>query len=449
MMKRFICVIVSCMLILTNITIAYALNSKATLEGRNSIELKISSSIKEIEFMKSFNGAQQFNYENEKNTLKINFNKKEKNGNDLLISGNGIVNLDGRKMTFLFENEKLFICEENGKIIYDGVIDISLFNGENTYEGILDLTANDDLNNVIASLTIIDTKNEKQSIIMFGETFKEQISSMQKVASTYDEEIYGTTKGEAISNAVKGGSKFHHVKNASSNRLNGVAQNKNFIVLSVAKYDPRCKKEESGSELLRVFTRSQNVLPFVDNAVKVIPYRIKADFACGYSEENSGKGPFLRIVNTDPQNSSNHMTKVFQILTDYIPGKAASLLANLFLEFSEFQNTKVAITRHLDTNQYTKVNFDVIVYDRLNIDAASIINLPTATVSSEAHKNEKNGVAFVVDYDEASTSGVGAYAKATCNASAEYRAILNSPSRTITVSTGTATCSHYVYGRDY
>lgn len=224
-----------------------------------------------------------------------------------------------------------------------------------------------------------------------------------------------------------------------------------MMVMSVAKYDPRCKQEESGSELIRVFTRSYNATKYVDNAIQAIPYRVKASFACAPCENEEDKNiPFLAIERTNPQNGSSSMPKVFSIFSSYIPNTTANVIANVFLEFGEFSSTNVNISDHMKTGANTKAKFNVLVYDTLDLDASASINLPSSTNSSDAELNNKNGVAFVVDYDESSLApNSGAYANVTCTATVTYRFLLNSESRFVSADTGTPTCTHKLYGKNY
>lgn len=78
-----------------------------------------------------------------------------------------------------------------------------------------------------------------------------------------------------------------------------------------------------------------------------------------------------------------------------------------------------------------------------------MINLPQSTNSSDAELNEMNGVAFIVDYDENSEAPDGDKATAPCTASMEYRMIMSGLSRYSTVTTGTATITHTLYGKNY
>lgn len=64
---------------------------------------------------------------------------------------------------------------------------------------------------------------------------------------------------------------LQHVTNKSDSKLDGVERNKQMVVMSVGKYDPKNSGELNGMENIRVFSRSYNVNDFVENSIQAIP----------------------------------------------------------------------------------------------------------------------------------------------------------------------------------
>lgn len=453
-MKRIMSIVLCISMVMVATVSAYALNITEEESKTYTIELKMTSDEQEIEFMKEFNANLNCDYNDTSNGIKLNITNVEKADRKIFISGEGVVNLNDNEMSFFFERQQLFYTTIQGEKLYDGSIEIILeCNGKNV-GGILDVTMKTDYTDAILSLTLNNSLDNSQYILLYGDTFEAQIAYTQQVTSDYtlavassENEIVSSTSTSTKYASEITGSKFHHVTNVSDKELDGTETEKQMIIMSIAKYDPRCKQEESGSELIRVFTRSYNAVKYVDSAIQAIPYRVKASFACGKA---NNENPFIAIERTNPQNGSSGMLKTFSILTAYLPDATANVIANVILAFSEFTSTSVKITDHLNTGADTKAAFNVLVYDSLNLDASAAIDLPSSTHSSDAELNEKNGVAFVVDYDENSLAPAsGGYARATCTATVTYRFLLGTETRFVSADTGTPTYTHILYGKNY
>lgn len=453
-MKKIMSIVLCISIIIVATVSAYALNITEEEIKTYTIELKMTSDEQEIEFMKEFNAKLNCDYNDNSNGIKLNITNVEKVDRKIFISGEGIVNLNDDELSFFFERQQLFDTTIQGEKLYDGSIEIVLeCNGKNI-DGILDITMKTDYTDAVMSLTLKNLLDNSQYILLYGDTFESQVAYTQQVTNDYalavasseNEIVSGTPISTKEADATTGG-KFHHVTNVSDKELDGAETEKQMIIMSIAKYDPRCKQEESGSELIRVFTRSYNAVKYVDNAIQAIPYRVKASFACGKANNDN---PFIAIERTNPQNGSSTMLKTFSILTEYIPNATATVIANAILAFSEFTTTSVKITDHLNTGADTKAAFNVLVYDSLNLDASASIDLPSSTYSSDAELNEKNGVAFVVDYDENSLAPAsGGYAYATCTATVTYRFLLDTETRFVSADTGTPTYTHKLFAKNY
>lgn len=432
-MKKFISIVIMITLVLSTMTYVFAENISTGEIEKYDLELKLSSDEKEIEIMKNFNGSLKFDYAQAGNTLKLKIESVREKGQQVYLTGRGLVIVDGETASFDFEDAELFKTQSDGRNLYDGAMDISLFIKGKKIEGILDLTMTENYADAVASLVIQNPVNESQIMLFYGEPFKAQKQLVQRTAETYAQAVEAEEAKSAVSDAETNseqvmaeakGSKFHHVTNKSDSKLDGVTRDKQMIVMSVAKYDPRAKEAESGSELIRVFSRSYNAVRYVDGAVQAVPYRIKASFSCG---RTSNTEPLLCITRTKPTDGSSIMAKTLSILASYVPNQAAATLLTTTLEYaaSGFKTTSVKITDHLGTSRDTKAAFNVLVWDSLNIDKNAVINLPKSTNSSDAELNETNGVAFIVDYDENSEAPDGGKATATCTASMEYRMIMD------------------------
>lgn len=456
-MRKYISTLLVIAIVFSTITCVFAEDISIGEIEKYDLELRLTSDVKEIEIMKSFNENLKFNYTQTGNTLKLKIEHVKEEGQQIFLTGKGLVILNGEAVSFDFEEAELFKTQSAGKTLYDGAADILLTRGEQNIDGILDITMTKDYTDAVASLVIQNPINESQIMLFYGEPFDAQKQLVQKTAETYaqavaTEEAKYSQNMEAVNGelvtAAETGSKFHHVTNKSDSRLDGVTRDKQMLVMSVAKYDPRIKKEENGSELIRVFSRSYNAVKYVDGAVQAVPYRIKADFSCG---KTSNSEPFLHITATKPMDGSSSMAKVLSILAPYVPNQTASTIITTALAYaaSGFKTTSVKTTDHMGTSRFTKAAFNVLVWDSLNIDKNAVINLPQSTNSSDAEENAKNGVAFIVDYNETSEATDGGKATATCNASMEYRMIMDGLSRYSTVSTGTATVTHTLYGKNY
>ena len=76
--------------------------------------------------------------------------------------------MDGETASFDFADAELFKTQSDGRNLYDGAMDISLFIKGKKIESILDLTMTENYADAVASLVIQNPVNESQIMLFLS-----------------------------------------------------------------------------------------------------------------------------------------------------------------------------------------------------------------------------------------------------------------------------------------
>lgn len=429
-MKKLLSVILIFSLIFTLSNVAFAAN-KENME-RPTIKLYISNADKEMQFIKKINKAEGKKYSKEDNSILLYITDKQELGDSVILSGNGIAKEDGKEYSFTFTNEKLIIEEIRNKRLYDGTIEMKMGSDSKQYDGLLDITTTNNYNKTIASLTIKDPVNDSQTVMLYGDTFPEQRELVQNRAKQLLLEEKNALDAEELDTkeiekekffAAGSGTIYKHVSNKSNSEIGGSVKSKQMMVMSIAKYDPKMAGTLTGSEVIRVFSRSYNVTANVPNAVASQAYSASVGFL--------SNGGFLNTTAIKPNKSQLSLPTGLQIMMLAADdSKWVTKTINFILGKLASNSTNIG---------GGSANATGVVYNLSNWTA---MNLPSSTTSSDAESNTTNGIGFEIRYDSFGTGGSSA--SATCSASVKYRIVLDSD-RTTTLSTGTAVYTHTLY----
>ncbi len=184
-MRKVITFILCISIVVITTISAYALSITENEAEAFMVELKMTSNEEEIEFMKEFNNGFDCDYNDFSNGIKLNITNEEKKDNKIFIAGEGILNLNGYEMNFYFEKQQIFKTMSEGKVLYDGSVEVILSFGNNDVDGILDLTMEDNYTDAVISLTLKNPSDGTQIILLFGDTFESQIAYSKQIAEEY------------------------------------------------------------------------------------------------------------------------------------------------------------------------------------------------------------------------------------------------------------------------
>lgn len=243
--------------------------------------------------------------------------------------------------------------------------------------------------------------------MLYGDTFKEQIDLVNGT-KTQILAIDKTDEMDFEAEIVQDDSKltssaksiFKHVSNKSNSTLGGTVRDKQMVVMSVAKYDPKMAGTLIGSELIRVFSRSYNALQYVPNAVAVQTYSA----SIGFISQKSG---FLKTDAISPNESNLSLPKGLQVMVQLANASGGTswqvkalnfILSNVASNSIDIGGNSASATCGL-----------------YGLKDWSQMNLPRSTGSSDAEDNTTNGIAFEIGYR--SFGNGGTETDATCSAS--------------------------------
>lgn len=429
-MKKISMMLLSIALIFTSSVYSFAANAKDEII---KVNLEMTTSEDDLEFIKTHTEEDERLLSSDNNTFAMNVTEVEADGENILLSGNVAAKVFGKMQLFSFEDQNMDIKCVNGVSLYSGIIEAAV---DETHTALLDLTATKDFKKVIASLTIVNSENDKQQIMLYGDTFAEQaqlyrqeyaaVQAMQKeeeilASAAMETKDKNQTVDETSTVQAKAGkSKYQHVTNKSNSTLGGVSRDKQMMVMNVSKCDPvNFGSGNTGYEHIRIFTRSYN-LPKVDTTILLAkPARATVKF--------SGSSEIMSVIATTPDAGSNAIENLFQIFASIAGNSGNSMLANAALIVSVLPGNTVTKSGNTATFKPT-------------LSGLSGVDLPAKTNSSDAETNTDNGVAFVVAYIQHGDVHSGTV---TCSSSISYQVFLNTD-RTAVMQTGTATVSHNV-----
>lgn len=351
--------------------------------------------------------------------------------NNANVSGTGKFFLGQDKYSFNFKNACVNVIQtSNGKVVYDGAIDINIENEK--YENtpcILDVTLLDDFSNGIISLSLGELGSDNGLAMLFwGEVFPEQQEvyrlNMNKVTSNNEINMntleFGTMAAEG----------YAHVGNAASKALGSTNYTQEFAVISVAKADPRDRNSTTGNELIRIFGRSYNVKNAVTGCLLVEPTSIEAVF------QANQEGGFLEIDKTIPRVGYDVIPDGFDILSQLYPS-AGTIIQSLNIFLSAISSTTVSTADRYGDGIPTKVTVKTYI-DENN----SYLDLPSNVAVSSAHTNKINGATVQVSYDVWPNNI--SFMAVESRGRVQYRCYLTGD-KTSSVTTGYATYPHAIF----
>ncbi len=445
-MKKYLAMVLALCMVCTTTATAFAFAENTNDNMRNEIiKLELSDDTEDLTVMKESNQGIITNYEIDQNGIQLSLHKETSKDEIVYVTGSGTVLINEINYTFTFNSAPLCEAKSNNKKLYDGVIETVLISEAEKKKAFIDLVSTDDFSQAVISLTVKESDGT-QIFLLYGEPFAAQMALLENVNKNFEialdtikeKQINDSIEKDYVSTAsASSGTYLQHVKNKSDSTLDGIERNKQMVVMSIGKYDPKNSGELNGMENIRVFSRAYNVTQFVDNGIQAIPYKVHASF----SAKGNGSNPsFLEITATEPNRNSNTFQKVFQIFTTILSGiPEGQPVATMALIFESFISGSVTLSTN-GQSYNSKVQFAHQVYKTTNLDYSAAVNLPSGTASSDAEKNKKNGVNFTIHYTQRSISNEDA--TATCSSSVDYRVLINGASRFVTVSSGTARITH-------
>ena len=182
-MKKILTTMMCIMLVLA-FTACGGNERKETEPG--SLSLSLSTSENDIEYMQS-SDLSVFGLEKAENcSLELNFTENERTDEGSIVSGIGILSLNGEEYDFYMEDQELLcieVSEEN--TVYSGILesDINIKNGEEQ-EISIDFTASRDFSQAVA------TVSADGGYLFFGDVFDDYLEYFNMVlAQMTDEEL--------------------------------------------------------------------------------------------------------------------------------------------------------------------------------------------------------------------------------------------------------------------
>ena len=424
-MKKLFVLFLSILLVLITCLVSFA---NSSVSKKTTIKLDISTSKEDKEIIKYYKKIGDDTYTKQNNNIVMNVTNIRESNDKVLISGDAVAKMFGTSYSFSFSEKELDIRYVKNKKFYTGAFEVKI---NDSFDGIVDITAMATFSKTIISFTLLDLNNEdNQSVMLYGDTFKEQLALFKQELTTAEKEASEGSEESAESNGdfamAASTSSYQHVMNKSNSSLGGVARDKQMLVMNVSKCDPKnFGSGMNGIELIRVFSRSYNAknIDYDPYIALAKPYRIKVKF-------NGDAVNLMKVNGTKPSIGNGNLTSIFKVFTSVIGGQTSGLLAAVATVID-----MIPIGAG-DTITESGVNatFDVGVSD-LN---AGDIDLPAATKSSDAETDAKHGVVFKVSYqqdNEEKTANVSVSSVLT------YRMFANN-GRMINLKTGTATISH-------
>lgn len=436
-MKKLIIFLLILTLILTS-TIAVFANTNKQNVGK--ICLDISASNKDVEYVKKHMNKKESPLSKEQNNIEITFTNIEEKDGLVILSGKVDFKMFGNMYHSDFESQALEIKYVKNKKFYSGCFEVKI--NENT-SALLDITSKDSLSKAIVNVTLIDELDGTQQVMLYGDTFKEQMQLFDQelelakkseleqgiTNANLDQQLSVASSTNAIS-ASSNGSSFSQVgENAFSQYWGGKLTEKQLVVMTVGKCDPvEAGGGLQGIEMIRVFSRAYNVNKVEENVSFASPYSIHVEF----------KGDpvnLMAVSATKPHKETNGgmLQSAYSIFERVVNG--AGFGNELAAINTIIKSVSLSVT---DTINVSGVNatFDIKTYDLSRFD----LNLPSDTGSKSSHLNTENGLPFKVLY----TQDIGnKTAEITVLANITYRVFLLSD-RTISKKSGNAKMTHTI-----
>ena len=240
-MKKIFILCLAMILILTWSLTAFA---NSSIAKKDTIKLDISTSKEDREIIQQYKKIGNDTYSKENNNIVMNVTDIRESEDKVLLSGDAVVKMFGEPYTFSFKEKELDIKYVKNKKFYTGSFEVVI---DDNYNGIVDITAMATFSKTIIGFTLLDLEDEdNQSIMLYGDTFKEQVELFNQELEAAEKEAVQEPKMESEKFIMAASaSAYQHVTNKSNSSLGGAARDKQMLVMKVSKCDP--KKFGSGA----------------------------------------------------------------------------------------------------------------------------------------------------------------------------------------------------------
>lgn len=177
----------------------------------------------------------------------------------------------------------------------------------------------------IIGFTLLALEDEdNQSIMLYGDTFKEQIELFNQELEAVEKEAVQEPKMESENFIMAASaSAYQHVTNKSNSSLGGVARDKQMLVMNVSKCDPKnFGSGANGFEMIRVFSRSYNAknISYESPILLAKPNRVKVTF-------NGDPDKLMSVDSTKPSSGNGALASVFKVFNSVIGNQGNGLIA--------------------------------------------------------------------------------------------------------------------------
>lgn len=440
-MKKILVILISTIMVIFTSSMGFATSEQSP---EPLIRLGMTTMQKEVRFINEYQGnkvslgndsLESLKKENNINLEFTKINEQREYGRDIVIlSGDGYAELFGNVYHFTFENKQLDVKYANSSKLYTGCIEVEI---NEDYMALLDITSLDDFSKSVISFTLTNQNNDEQQVMLYGDTFDEQKSLFQQELEAAEKELQNLENNEEIVDeqedsdivstraSVTPGSAYQHVSNKSNSYLGGATRDKQMMVMSISKCDPKNFGSGShGFEMIRVFSRSYNAktINYSSPILLAKPNKVKVLF-------EGDKNNLMAVTAIKPSSGNGALSNIFKVFNSVAGANASGLLASVSAAISSLP-IQIGDTV---TKSGTNATFDMSI----NVNASDM-DLPAATTSTNAGKDTKHGLTFKVSYQQEPGNKT---ADITVRSAITYRMFLNTD-RTVSLTTGKSVISH-------
>ncbi len=318
-MKKIFILCLAMILILTWSLTAFA---NSSIAKKATIKLDISTSKEDREIIQQYKKIGNDTYSKENNNIVMNVTDIRESEDKVLLSGDAVVKMFREPYTFSFKEKELDIKYVKNKKFYTGSFEVVI---DDNYNGIVDITAMATFSKTIIGFTLLALEDEdNQSIMLYGDTFKEQIELFNQELEAVEKEAVQEPKMESENFIMAASaSAYQHVTNKSNSSLGGVARDKQMLVMNVSKCDPKnFGSGANGFEMIRVFSRSYNAknISYESPILLAKPNRVKVTF-------NGDPDKLMSVDSTKPSSGNGALASVFKVFNSVIGNQGNGLIA--------------------------------------------------------------------------------------------------------------------------
>lgn len=362
------------------------------------------------------------------NNLTLNLTKKTPTKDGLIVSGTAEIRVGSVILNRAFTEETLSAVDlGNGEYVYDGVLNISIVVGDTEIPAYIDIVSKNDFSEIVANVSMGTIENNA-GVMFFGEVFEEyMLYSDKRQSEQLVEDIYPASNS---AREINSNDAFEYVGIATNKTINGQSGTGETVIISVGKRDFKDENASTGFEMIRIFGRSANVLPYVNNSVYALPLEATARFHC------STQG-FLVVRDTTPNETDYSLPPVFDFLSSF--NSNASIIVggiNLLVSLLNTVDVNMYKSTGFTKNNNATVDMNLRYSDRFNVC------LPAADYYGDAIYDQYHGVACEFEYGIDSSGKTQGLITAFGKMIYEIELTNN---RYTTQSTGEASLSHFAY----